>query len=542
MQNLSNWTLQEKLGQMLICGFEGKEPTEDIISLIRDYKLGGIIYFRRNIGAHDEVAALSAKLKAIAAEVSDIPLTIAIDQEGGMVARIDGDVALMPGNMTIGATRSATYAYETARVSGAELHDMGITMNFAPCLDVNNNAANPVIGVRSFGEQPELVAALGRAAIEGYQASGVAPCAKHFPGHGDTTADSHYEMPVVAHDVMRLNEVELTPFRAAIEANVDLIMTAHVLFPAYEPSGVPATLSSRVLTGLLREELGYDGVIVTDCLEMNAISQGVGVAKGAVMAVQAGADIVLVSHRYERQKAAFDALHAAVLAGEISEAQIDASVQRILRMKELRAASAQTADAGAGEAPSRVGCEEHLAVAREVCERAVTLVKNENRAIPLRKDWSTLVVWPEVRESTEVVEVIQQHMTLGNALAEYMGDVVEEVTVGLEPNEKELAEVLALAEQRNYKQIVIGTYNASFSPGQTKLVQALIESNQAASEANRAAIVAVSLRNPYDLEAFPQVDAYFACYENRPAMLQAFARVAVGELAATGTLPVSLRQ
>jgi len=538
VRDISKWTLQDKLGQMLICGFDGKQPTVGIASLIRDYKLGGIVYFRRNIGSNDEIAALSAKLQAIAAEASNVPLTIAVDQEGGMVARIDGDVALMPGNMAIGATENEKYAYETARVTGAELRELGINMNFAPCLDVNNNAANPVIGVRSFGEVPEIVALLGKAAIAGYQASGVAPCAKHFPGHGDTTADSHYELPVVAHSVERLNEVELAPFRAAIAAEADAIMTAHVRFPAYEPSGVPATLSRSVLTGLLREELGYEGVIVTDCLEMKAISEGVGVAKGAVMAVQAGADLVLVSHLYERQKAAFEALYAAVLAGEISEARIDASVARILRMKELRCGNVQASEGAASS--GRIGSEAHKAVAREVCEHAVTLVKNDNGAIPLRKDWSTLVIWPEVRESTEVVEIIPQDMTLGKALTAYLGDV-EEIAVGLEPDEAELASVLARTDSRSYKQIVIGTYNASFSPGQIRLVKRLLERNTAAPQAERALITAVSLRNPYDLEAFPQVDAYFACYENRPAMLEAFAKVAAGELPAKGALPVTLR-
>jgi len=533
MKDLSSWSLKEKIGQLLICGFDGYEPTEGISELIKDYKLGGIIYFRRNIGTHQEVAALSAKLRSIAAEASDVPLTISIDQEGGMVSRIDGDIALMPGNMTVGATGSADYAYESARVSGVELRAMGINMNFAPCLDVNNNGSNPVIGVRSFGESPSLVAKLGRAAVEGYQAAGVSPCAKHFPGHGDTTADSHYEMPIVAHDGKRLDRVELVPFREAIKAEVDLIMTAHVMFPAYEPDGLPATLSSKVLTGLLREELGYDGIIITDCLEMNAISAGVGVAKGAVMALQAGADIVLVSHRLDRQKAAFDAIHAAVLSGELSEARIDASVERILRMKEKRKVEVSEAS----NASEWIACEAHLAVAREICEHAVTIVKNENGALPLRKNESALVIWPEVRENTEVIEVIEQELTLGKALAAYIGNV-KEVVVGMEPTESEIA--MALEESNGYSQIIVGTYNGSFSSGQTRLVQALLERNKTAPEHNRAAITVAMLRNPYDLQAFPEVDACIACYENRPAMLEAAAKAASGELIPSGVLPVTL--
>lgn len=558
MRARSEWTLREKIGQMVMCGFDGMVPTDGIRELIREYRVGGIIYFRRNVGRPEEIAGLSAELRRLAAEVSDVPLWIAVDQEGGMVARIDRGVALMPGNMAIGATRDVGLAYETAHVSALELRQMGINVNLAPCLDVNNNPANPVIGVRSFGERPELVAELGAAAVSGYQDAGVVACAKHFPGHGDTAADSHLELPLIPHDRERLDAVELMPFRAAIEAGVDAIMTAHVRFPAYEDSDLSATISSRILTGLLRERLGFEGVIFTDCLEMKAITDTVGVGAGAVLAVKAGADVVLVSHQLERQRTALDALYQAVVDGEISEERIDASVRRILAVKEKRAAiggvgqkladdaglaerasgaesSADTAGGfGRSAALASIGSEPHLALARRVSEQSVTLVKNSDQVLPLRRDVSTLVLWPEVRQSTETEEIIKQNVTLGSALARYITRV-KELKMSTLPTAEEVQELVQAAKASAYPQIVVGTYNAAFAPGQRELVNRLLE----LAGVN---VIVAALRNPYDLLEFPKVPVYLACYENRPMMMEALAKVLVGQITAVGRLPVTISE
>jgi beta-N-acetylhexosaminidase len=525
-RDLSEWTLREKIGQMVMCGFDGKQPTDGIRMLIREYRIGGIIYFRRNVGTAEETASLSAALQEAAADVSDVPLWIAVDQEGGMVARIDRDVAVMPGNMALGAARDAGLAYETALASARDLRRMGINFNLAPCLDVNNNPANPVIGVRSYGERPELVAKLGSAAIRGYQAGGVAACAKHFPGHGDTVADSHLELPVVPHDPRRLDRVELAPFRAAVEAGVDAVMTAHVRFPAHEDRAIPATLSPRILTGLLRERLGFSGMIVTDCLEMKAISDTVGVGRGAVMAVKAGADLVLVSHRLDRQLKALEALHDAVLSGEIGMERIDDAVRRILAAKRRRIMAAPAAPAAGSGVP------EAWDVARRACERAVTVVKNECGALPLRRELPVLAVWPEVRRSTEVDEALRPAVTLGKAL-ETRGFRAREIVIGSEPARDEWMAVVEEARGGGYRQIVVGTYNAAFAPGQRELVKALMDSTD-------GSVVAVALRNPYDLLQFPDVPAFVACYENRPLMMEALAAVLAGDRPAAGRLPVTL--
>ncbi|MBW4081156.1 beta-N-acetylhexosaminidase [Paenibacillus sp. S150] len=329
-------SLNDKIGQMLMCGFEGTAVTDEVHRLVADRGIGGVIYFARNVESPEQLALLTADLQKAAAEGGKAPLWVSIDQEGGMVARITEGIALMPGGMAIFAAGSLEDAYEAALISGRELAALGINLNYAPVLDINNNPQNPVIGVRSFGESPEGAADYGAAVIRGFQEAGVAATAKHFPGHGDTNVDSHLDLPTIRHSRERMDEVELVPFRRAIAEGVDAMMSAHIYFPALERGKLPVTLSKTVLTGLLREELGYQGIIMTDCMEMNAIAEHYGTVEASVLAVEAGADIVLVSHRADRQLAAVEAIRSAVEAGRISEARIDESVRRLLALKVKR--------------------------------------------------------------------------------------------------------------------------------------------------------------------------------------------------------------
>jgi len=510
-------------------GFDGYQVPDHMEAFIRDYGLGNIILFRRNVDSNEQVKALTLSLQQLASQYHEFPLSIAIDQEGGMVARIDRHVTVMPGQMTLGATNEVTNAYEAGMISGMELAQLGITVNFAPVLDVNNNPLNPVIGIRSFGEEPDMVARFGSAMIRGYQEMGIAACAKHFPGHGDTTADSHEELPSVSHSIERIHQLELVPFKRAIKEKVEMIMTAHVQFPALEPSGMPATLSAKVLTGLLREELGYDGVIVTDCLEMNAIAQGVGVAKGAVEAFLAGADLILVSHQHERQLAAFHALEQAVLDGIISEERINQSVARIIAMKErqqMRVLAAKVKFHDISAEQSQLTCEQMM-------EQAVTLVQDERHLLPLSKDVSTLVIWTEVRRSTQVDEVIEQELTLGKQL-QGLGIAVTEVTIGTEPTQDELQQLEVMLETEQFKQIIVCLYNAVQSTGQQAMLQLL------KGQGHRADVIYVSLRNPYDYSLLSQDDTYICAYENRPAMLRAVGLALTGAIPFKGKLPVTL--
>ncbi|MCD9023136.1 beta-N-acetylhexosaminidase [Cohnella silvisoli] len=509
--------LKEKIGQLFMCGFDGLEPTNDIMNLIQEYGIGGVIYFRRNVRDAAQVAALSGKLQQASAD----PLFLAIDQEGGMVVRLEEGVTVMPGAMAQGAADNAELTREAAKWSGAELREIGINMNFAPCLDVNNNPQNPVIGVRSYGEDAARVAQLGTAAIRGYREGGVAAVAKHFPGHGDTAVDSHHELPTVPHGVDRLNEIELFPFRQAIWQRVDAIMTAHVVFPAFEPDGVPATLSQKILTGLLRDRMGFEGVIVTDCLEMNAIAETIGVARGAVEAIKAGADLILVSHRLTRQTAALEAVMEAVMTGEISESRIDEAARRIWELKESRGLFRNSVTAAN---PLRAA-----EVQRQLCEAAITVVKGGSE-LPLSKASKTVVVWTEARVGTEVIEVISQEWTLGAALAD-VGFVIEEIRIAVDPTDEDAAAVRLAASRCDT--LVYASYDAGFSSGQTELIREL-------SGNPSFKFVWVALRTPYDLLAAPEASIYLCAYENKPAMMTALAGVLSGEIPVQAKLPVTI--
>lgn len=534
-EKLSTLSLEEKIGQLFICGFHSLEADEQIKTLTKDYHVGGTVYFRRNVESVPQLAALSASLQRLPRSNSDIPLFISIDQEGGMVARLDHEgMSRIPGNMTLGAADDLSLTKATAQLAAEEMTALGINFNFAPCIDVNNNPGNPVIGVRSFGEDPLKVAEHGVAAITGYQEQGVIATAKHFPGHGDTAVDSHRGLASVPHDKERLNAVELLPFKHAIAAGVDAIMTAHVIFPAFEPDGIPATLSHKVLTELLRVELGYEGVIVTDCLEMHAISKECGIPEGAVQSIEAGADLVLVSHTLTDQIAAIEAVIAAVQEGRISEERINQSVERVLKLKEVRLGtnSADLKDEAASDVPVPLTPEsESIPFLTRVAEKSVTLVKQAS-GMPLDKAKPVLVIWPELRHRTEVDEPAVHRYTLADALTA-CGVQVKLAVVGTQPEASELEHVLKMSGA--YDQIVAVTYTAegALPSGQKELVQELCR-------LHGDRVVAVSTRNPYDINEFPEVGTYLCLYENRSYALDALAKALIGQLQPTGVLPVGL--
>ncbi|WP_235680362.1 glycoside hydrolase family 3 protein [Paenibacillus albicereus] len=519
----AGWTLKEKAAQLFVFGFHGKQPSQDILDIIEGHGVGGVIYFTRNIDDARQVHELSSQLHRAASEAGRPPLLVSIDQEGGMVARIVDGVTLMPGNMALGAAASRDGAYETARICGEELRLLGVNLNFAPCLDVNNNPDNPVINVRSYGDRPELVSELGAAAVQGFQSSGVAATVKHFPGHGDTSVDSHHALPVVAHDRQRLEEIELPPFRAAIAAGADVIMTAHICLPALDPSGVPSTLSKPVLTGLLRGELGYDRVIVTDCLEMDAIDKTYGPGEGSVRAIEAGADLVLISHNIDKQLAGLDAVVRAVEEGRLSEERLEQSLDRILSLKEKL---------GAAEAPApweqsspRIGTPEHRAVAERWSEASLTLVKNEGGLLPLPAEGRTLVLWPEIKAVSVADEMLSGDGTLGSWLSKLLPNV----------EERRHDDATALDGLDAFDRIVFVSYDASKHPQELELAERLL---QVAGDRT----VAVSVRNPLDLTRFPSVQAFLAVYECRPLALRSAAKALAGELTPAGKLPMALSE
>jgi beta-N-acetylhexosaminidase len=330
---LFNMTLEEKVGQMVIAGFTGIEPGDKVISLIRDQRVGGLIFFGRNISNEAQLKALVSSLREINEQPGSLPLFFAVDEEGGRVSRLPHGDRPFPSARKIGELGDPVLAFENGQAIGIRLQQFGFNLNFAPVLDIHSNPQNMVIGDRAFGDNAALVSKIGITAMQGMQSTGVIPTVKHFPGHGDTAVDSHFGLPVVEYGRERLDRVELVPFKEAIAAGAGAVMTAHILYPAIDDSGQPATMSRRLLTELLRREIGFDGVIITDDLEMGAIVNHFGIKEAALAAVKAGADILLVCHTYERQLSVLTALMAAVDSGELTEDRIDQSVYRIIRLK-----------------------------------------------------------------------------------------------------------------------------------------------------------------------------------------------------------------
>jgi beta-N-acetylhexosaminidase len=517
---LATMTVEEKVGQLFMVFFFGPTLSPELRQMIEEYHIGGIVLFAivGNIESPPQVAGMINDAQALAVTSgARIPLFVSIDQEGGTVVRLTEGFTVFPSQMAVGATGSTELAGRMAEVTAQELKALGINMNLAPVFDVNNNPDNPVIGLRSFGSSPELVSALGTVMIERYRQMGVIPTAKHFPGHGDTVVDSHYGLPVVPHNREHLDQVEFPPFRAAIAVGIPAIMTAHVLFPAIDPSaGSPATLSSLVLEGLLRQEMGFDGLIVTDSLSMGALANLVGTTEAAQLAFRAGADVLAygadIGHTPDESLAAYRRLLGLVQSGEISEDRLDASVRRILSVKEaygLLDWQPTDLDVIAG----KVGSADHRAVAAEIARQSITLVRNVRDLVPLREGEQALVAWP-----AEVGD-------LGERLAFCRKDLILR-PLGLSPNATEIEQILADAPIA--AKIVIGTVNARRFPAQVQLIEAL---------ADRPLIVA-ALGEPYDLLAFPQVDSYIATYGAQPISLDALAQVLCGEIDAQGALPV----
>jgi len=355
-----------ELGQLLCCGWRDDEHAE---RLLTELHVGGLILFGRNLRP---LPALARQLQEWQAR-APAPLFVAVDQEGGAVSRFADPGLAFPGQMALGALGCPETARRVARAIGIQLRAIGFNVDFAPVLDVNANPANPVIGLRSFGDDPERVAALGVAAAAGFAEAGILPVGKHFPGHGDTAVDSHFDLPVQPAGRERLDRVELVPFRAAIAAGIPALMTAHLLFPALDPIW-PATLSPRLLTRLLREELGFDGLLFTDCLEMAGVAAHWSPEERGWRALAAGADVLLVSHTWETQRRVLAGVKEALADGRLPSERVRAALNRIATAKARLAATSPPLD--------RVSAPEFRALEADVAACAITVAAGGDR-LPL---------------------------------------------------------------------------------------------------------------------------------------------------------------
>ncbi|MFF8829686.1 glycoside hydrolase family 3 protein [Streptomyces sp. NPDC015131] len=535
-------SLEEKVGQLFVMRVYGHSATapdqadvdanlkeigvRDAAELIARYHVGGIIYFSWAHNTRDphQIAGLSNGIqRAALGKNVPVPVLVSIDQEHGIVARIGEPATLMPGAMALGAGGSRSDARRAARVAGDELAAMGVRQNYAPVADVNVNPANPVIGVRSFGSDPRAVAGMVAAQVGGYQRAGVAATAKHFPGHGDTAVDSHYGLPTITHTREEWRALDAPPFRAAVAAGIDSIMTAHIVVPALDPAEEPATLSRPILTGILREELGYEGVVVTDSLGMEGVRTKYGDDRVPVLALKAGCDQLLNPPKLD---VAFRAVLAAVRSGELSEARIDESVLRILRLK-AKLGLFHDPYVGQDEVDRTVGTRAHLAVADRIAERTTTLLLNEGGLLPLSpaRRPNLLVAGADVASPSGTTG--PPTATLGAALTE-LGFAVTVLPTGTAPSAAKIDEAVAAAGGKDA--IVVATYNVSATSAQRTLVARLA--------ATGVPVVTVAIRNPYDIAHLGGQRATLATYSWTDVELRAAARVVAGRARPEGRLPV----
>ncbi|MEV6438256.1 glycoside hydrolase family 3 protein [Streptomyces anulatus] len=545
---IAGMSLEEKVGQLFVMRVYGHSATDpdqaDIdanlkeigvrtaAELISTYHVGGIIYFTWAHNTRDphQIADLSNGLqRAALAGRSRLPLLVSTDQEHGIVCRVGEPATLLPGAMALGAGGSRSDTRRAAWIAGAELAALGVNQNYAPDADVNVNPANPVIGVRSFGSDPAAVAALVAEQVKGYQGAGIASTAKHFPGHGDTSTDSHTGLPVINHTRAQWEELDAPPFRAAIRARIDSIMTAHIVVPALDPSEDPATLSRPILTGILREELGYDGVVVTDSLGMEGVRTKYGDDRVPVLALLAGVDQLL---NPPNLSVAWNAVLEAVRGGEITEARVDESILRILRLKSRLGLFRDPFVSRRG-VERTVGSRAHRAAADRIAERTTTLLADPGALLPLsrRSHRNLLVVGADPASPSGTTG--PPTSTLANAFGE-LGFTARALSTGTAPNQAKIAEAVAAAEGRDA--VVVATYNVTATSSQRTLVTALV--------ATGVPVVTVAVRNPYDVAHLTGtgVAASLAAYSWTDVELRAAARVIAGHADPEGTLPVPVQR
>lgn len=539
-RTLARLTLEEKAGQLVMPWIlgdfvaKGDEDDERILGYVREIGIGGVVV---SVGSPTEVAAKLNHLQRHA----KVPLLVGADLEAGAGFRLRGAVYMpgavdlggatsFPSLMAAGAAGDEELVYEMGRITALEARAVGIHVPFAPVLDVNNNPANPIINVRSFGADPEQVARLGAALVRGIQDHGAIATGKHFPGHGDTDADSHLELPLIRHGRERLDAVELRPFRAALAAGMGGVMTAHVAVPALAGGGnAPSTLSSPIMTDLLREEMGFQGLLFTDAMDMHAISRRFSAPEAAIRALEAGADVVLMPPSPERVAAG---IAGAVRSGRISQARLDQSVRRLLQAKEAAGLHAGRTVA-VEKVREKVGVPAHREVAEQVARRSITLLKNDRGLLPLRGTRSARVLSVSFRRPTDVLAGRRFDRRLRDVYPRLRTAALDEETPSV------VYDSLAVAARRQ-QLVVVGVHVRAVSYEGSVAVPGRFD--EFVKELGVAGVphVVVSFGNPYLVSNFPDVRAYMLAWSGSEASQVAAAGALFGEFAVSGRTPTAI--
>jgi len=507
----------------LMVAFDGTELPRSAARRINEHCVAGATLFPfLNVADPAQIRTLTAAIQE-ARPAGSPPVLVAADQEGGQLIGCGSGTTPFAGAMALGATADEALAERVAGATARELRALGVNVNYAPVCDVANNPANPALGIRSFGDDPEAVGRLAAATVRGLQAEGVAATAKHFPGAGDTAADPHHELPLVPRTNAELAERELVPFRAALEAGVRMVMTGHFALPDQE-DGLPASLSAWALRELLRGQLGFDGVTVTDALDMQALAQGSAQIVDAITALQAGEDVLLGT----ADEAALDRLTEGLVQARrrgLLDPEDDAAAGR--RLGELR-----TWLGGYDQPPLEVvGCAEHQALAAELARRSITLVRDDEGLLPLK---------PAADERIAVVQSMPANLTpadtsstvtptLAAALRRRLAGV-EEILLPAAPGD---ADIAGLSDRLgSFDHVVVGTFAAHLQPAQAALAGAVLGSGQPT--------VTVALRTPWDLLAYPSARTHVCSYGILPPSMEALAAALLGESPFVGRLPVDI--
>jgi beta-N-acetylhexosaminidase len=515
-------SLEDKIGQMLVVGFHGLEAPEHILDWLDVGKISGVILFARNIENPQQVAALCKSIH----EAAKYPALIAIDQEGGMVARLRerNGFTESPGAMALASAQNNEIQTEiVSAVLGAEMQALGINWNYAPSVDVSYNAQNPTVGTRSFGNDSEFVSQIATAAVRGFQKRGVAACAKHFPGLGDTAIDTHLELAAVDTDIDYLLKNDLLPYRAAIEVGLASIMTTHTLFTTLDEI-YPATLSPHIIQRLIREELAYDGVVVSDCMEMRAISDNYGATESSVLGMLAGLDIILMSHTVSMQEEAYQAMLDAAHSGRVSLEIIDRANARIEQLKTEYKISPQDISAVS------IANEEHRQRALMAARAGLTVVKQNTDLLPMPERGKAKIALIEFASHMDSEVMERNEATAFSALLQETRPDIEIISINLSSPSMEItAQAQKLASSVDI--LLLATRNAHMMPAQKNIAEDLLKRTENS--------VLIALRNPYDAGAL-SADAMLCSNGDSSPSLAAVIEALQGKFLPSGKLPVEI--
>jgi len=506
-----NENLRRKIGQLFVIGYQGLEPSQEVLAFVEEWGIGGVIVFARNLEAPSALPGVLHRFE----ESAGTRMFTAIDQEGGLVMRILRQGSLFPGAMALSATGAPSLSRRIGTAIGAEMRALGLTWNLAPVLDINH-PGNPGIGARSFGDTPESVIKYALPFAAGLREGGVLACAKHFPGKGDAKVDSHLTLPVIPYDRSRLMSFELAPFKAAIDAGIDAVMTAHVFFPAFEPSpNLPATMSEAVLTGLLRRELGFKGLLITDDLEMGAITEAFGVAEAARRSFLAGADLLLICHDLRRQREAAEALLREVESSSAARARLEESLERIGTARSRLETSAPAA-------PLEKLARSHAAIVQEAHDKAILFDRTAPGDLPISPESPLVIACPHI---ASLVQVEEEHLDAGPA-HQLQKAFKHARCIMYQPKAEREAIITpvreALSAAGPTAKLLLLSYNAHLFSGQKQALEALAT--------DHPGTVLAALRNPYDLAVVSGASTAVATFGFRSPDIHSLISALTGKL------------